>query len=246
MRTEEFIEKISKESEYNARFEAFKKGLPLGVDRENGIVLAHNDEKRNVMVRNTCITGSYKTQFIRRLLITLSCIHDEKEACFIVLSPHVEYGELLRLSRVDFTVPYIRNKEDLSLAVRTLRELIYMRESGKAYPHLFLVLDGLETLDGGSKHFDLAEYSAIFEMFLRIPNVDIICGADLAHSIFSDCPDTFLGRGNCLVMAHENGKADVTYVSDSGSLTSPMPITYPNESTVMESIIYLNSLPTNK
>ena len=246
MRTEEFIEKISKESEDNARFEALKNGIPLGVAGENTIVLSQKDEKRNAMVRNTCITGSYKTQFIRRLLITLSCIHDSKEACFIVLSPHVEYGELLRLSAVDFTIPYIRNKEDVALAVKTLKELIYMRESGKAYPHLFLVLDGLETLDGKSKYFDLAEYSGIFETFMRVPNVDMICGVDLAHSIFSDCPETFLGSGHCLVTAHENGKADVTYVNEGGTLTVPMPITYPSESTVMESIIYLNSLPTNR
>ena len=246
MRTEELIEKISKEAEDNERFEVLKKGLPLGISRENTIVLAQNNDRRNVMVRNTCVTGSNKTQFIRRLLITLSCIHDSKEACFIVLSPHVEYGELLRLSAVDFTIPYIRNKEDVALAVKTLKELIYMRESGKAYPHLFLVLDGLETLEEGKTNMDLSEYSAILEMLMRVTDVDVICGIDLGRSIFAGCPGTFLGRGNCLVTAYENGKADVTYVNDDTSLTMPMQITYPSEPSVMDTIVYLNSVPNNR
>lgn len=243
MRTEEFIQKISMQAKGNARFEELKKGLPLGEDVGGEIVLA---QKSNLTytVRNTCVTGSSKTQFIRRLLITLSCIHDTKDACFIVLSPYVEYGELLRLTASDFTIPYIRTKEDLVPVVKTLKDLIFMRENGKGYPRLFLVLDGLETLEEGKNKFDLSEYSAIMELFMRIPNVDIISGMELGRSIFAGCPGTFLGRGNCLVTARENGKADVTYVNDDTSLTMPLPITYPSEPTVMESIIYLNSLPT--
>lgn len=241
MRTEEFIKKVFKNADEAVRFEMLKKGIPLGEDISGEIALAQKSAQIYT-VRNTCVTGSYKTQFIRRLLITLACLNEAKDACFIVLSPHVEYGELLRLSGCDFTIPYIRKKEDLIPAVKTLKELIFMRENGKGYPHLFLVLDGLETLEEGKTNMDLSEYSGILELFMRMQNVDIICGMDLGRSIFASCPGTFLGRGNCLVTAREIGKADVTYVNDDTSLTMPMPITYPSEPTVMEGIIYLNSI----
>ena len=42
----------------------------------------------------------------------------------------------------------------------------------------------------------------------------------------------------------EEGKADVTYVGDDISLSMPIPITYPSEPSVMETVIYLNALPT--
>ena len=245
MRTEEFIQKISKQAEDNARFEELKKGLPLGENGDGEVVLAQKNAQIYT-VRNTCVTGSNKTQFISRLLISLACLHEAKDACFIVLSPYVEYGELLRLSGCDFTIPYIRSKEDLAPAMKTLKELIFMRENGKGYPHLFVVLDGLETLEEGKTNMDLSEYSAILELFMRRADVDVICGMDLSRSIFAGCPGMFLGRGNCLVTARENGKADVTYVNDDTSLTMPLPIAYSSEPTVMESIIYLNSLPTDR
>lgn len=245
MKTEEFIQAISKQAGDNARFEELKKGIPLGEDFNGEIVLAQKSAQ-TYTVRHTCVTGSNKTQFIRRLLLTLACIHDEKEACFIVLSPYVEYGELLRLTKSDFTIPYIRTKEDLAPAVKALRELIYMRENGTGYPRLFLVLDGLETLEEGKDNFDLAEYSRILEMFMGVPNVDVICGMELGRSIFAGCPGMLLGRGNCLVTARESGKADVTYVNDDTSLTMPLPIAYAGEGTVMESINYLNALPSDR
>lgn len=244
MRTEEFIQKISQQTEDNARFEEVRRGIPLGENAGGEIVLAQKGAQIYT-VRNTCVTGSNKTQYLRRLLISLASLYDAKEACFIVLSPHVEYGELLRLSGCDFTIPYIRNKDDLAPVMKTLRELLYMRENGKGYPHLFLVLDGLENLEEGKTNVDLSEYSAILEMFVRRTDVDVICGMDLGRSIFAGCPGTFLGRGNCLVTAREGGKADVTYVNEDASLTMPLPIAYPNEPTVMESIIYLNSLPNS-
>ena len=128
MRTEELIRKISQESKDNARFEELKTGLPLGDDMGGNVVLAQKRGKP-MTVRNTCVTGKGKTSFIRRLLITLSCLYDRDEACFFVISPHVEYGELLRLSAGDFTVPYIRSREDVELAKRTLKELLRIRES---------------------------------------------------------------------------------------------------------------------
>ncbi len=245
MRTEEFIQKISGQADDNARFEELRKGIPLGENINGEVVLAQKSAQVYT-VRNTCVTGSNKTQFIRRLLISLACLHDAEEACFIILSPHVEYGELLRLSGSDFTIPYIHKKEDLEPIIKTLKELLFMRTSGKGYPHIYLVLDGLETLEEGKTNVDLSEYSSILEMLMHVTDVDVICGMDLGRSIFAGCPGIFLGRGNCLVTAREYGKADVTYVNEDTSLTMPLQITYPSEPSVLESIVYLNSLPTNR
>ena len=245
MRTEEFIQKVSGQADDNARFEEIRKGVPLGEDVNGEVVLAH----KNGLVytaHNTCVTGNHKTQFIRRLLLSLACLYEADEACFIVVSPHVEYGELLRLSGSDFTIPYIRKKEDVAPVLKTLKELLFMRSNGAGYPHIFLVLDGLESLEEGKVNVDLSEYSAILETLIGVTGVDVICGMDLGRSIFAGCPGTFLGRGNCLVTANEIGRADVTYVNEDASLTMPMQIMYPSEPSVLESIMYLNSLPTNR
>ena len=245
MRTEEFIEKVSQESKDNARFEELKRGLPLGEDMGGNIVLAQKRLKP-IVVRNTCVTGVGKTNFIRRLLITLSCLFDGDEACFFVLSPHTEYGELLRLSGGNFVVPYIRNKDDLALATAGLKELLTIQQNNAGRPRVILVLDGLDTLPDCNANGDLGEYSSFFELCMRNPDVDVICGADLAKSIFAGFPGPFLGMGNCLVTMREPGKADVTYVGNDSSLSLPMPIVYPSEPTVMESIIFLTALPSNE
>ena len=244
MRTEEFIQAISQQSKENERFEGLKMGMPLGEDVSGNIVLAQKRVKP-LTVRNTCVTGVGRTNFIRRLLITLSCLYDREEASFFVLSPNTDYGELLRLGSADFTVPYVRDKGDIAFATETLKELLRMREDGKGYPRLFLILDGLYELPDCNKNSDFEEYRNLFDLLMRKPNVDVICGVDLGRSIFSGYPGAFLGIGNCLVTTRESGKADVTYVNDDSSLTLPMPIVYPDEPTVMESIIYLNALPAD-
>ena len=245
MRTEELIKAISGQSKDNDRFEELKLGMPIGEDMSGHLVLAQKKEKP-FTIRNTCVTGVGKGDFIRRMLITLSCLFDREEACFFVLSSHNEYGELLRLVSADFTVPYIRDREDLAKAIDTLKELVRMREYGKGHPRLFVVLDGLDTLPDCNKNGDLEEYRDIFEILMRKPDVDVICGADLGKSIFAGYPGAFLGIGNCLITTRENGKADVTYVNEDSSLTLPMPIIYPNGPTVMESIIFLNALPADR
>lgn len=242
MRTEELIKAVSALSSDNGKFEELKKGLPLGIDASGNIMLAQKREKP-LTIRNTCVTGAGKTNFIRRFLITVSCLYDKEEACFFILSPRVEYGDLLRLHSADITVPYIRNKQDLSQALETLKELMHMRAFGKGYPHLFLILDGLDELEGSNVNSDLSEYREIFDMIMRKPDIDVICGADLARSIFSGYPGAFLGVGNCFITTREEGKADVTYVNDDSGLTLPAPITYPAEPSITESIIFLNSLP---
>lgn len=243
MRTEEFITAVSRQAKENETFETLKKGLPLGEDMSGNILLAQKQDK-SLTVRNTCVTGVGRTNFIRRLIITLSCLHEKEEACFFVLSPRTEYGELLRLHSVDITVPYVNDKSDLDGAVETLKELIRMRAFGGGYPRLFLVLDGLDELPDCNKNGDLSEYREIFTLLMRKADVEIICGVDLARSIFAGFPGAFLGVGNCLVTTREEGKADLTYVNEDSSLTLPVPMVYPGEPTVMESIIYLNALPT--
>lgn len=245
MRAEDLIKAISDEAKDNDRFEEVKLGLPIGQDLSGNLILAQKQLKP-LTIRNTCVTGNGRANFIRRTLITLSCLYDRDEASFFVLSTNNEYGELIRLVSADFTVPYIRNDTDLSQAMETLKELIRMREYGKGFPRLFVVLDGLDELADCNKNGDLEEYRDIFEILMRKPDVDVICGVDLGKSIFSGYPGAFLGVGNCLVTTRENGKADVTYVNDDSSLTLPLPIAYPNEPTVMESIIYLNALPADK
>lgn len=243
MRSEEFISVISGMSHDDTQFETLKHGLPLGLDSVDNIVCAQKMEKPFTL-RNTCVTGTGRTRFLCRLLITVSCLYEKSEACFFILSPKAEYGDLLRLKSMDVTVPFIREKGDVQLAVETVKELLAQRENGKGYPHLFLVLDGLEDLPDCNRNGDLEEYRDIFDLFNRRKDVDVICGADLMRSIFSGHPGAFVGVGNCLVTLREDGKADVTYVDEDVSLSMPVPISYPNEPSVMETIIYLNALPT--
>lgn len=244
MNTQEFMKALFLETEGNEKLEEYKKGLPIGRDENGNILLAQKRDK-TLTVRNTCATGAGRTDFIRRLIITLSCLYEKDQACFFVLSPKAEYGELLRLHSADVTVPYIRNKEDVDKAVETLKELMRMRELGTGHPRLFLVLDGLEELPDAKKNGELEEYRAIYELLMRKNGVELITGVDLGKSIFAGYPGAFLGIGNCLVTTREEGQADVTYVGDDSSLTLPVPMTYPCEPSVLDSIIFLNQVPSN-
>ncbi|MBQ9113520.1 MAG: hypothetical protein IJY05_01200 [Clostridia bacterium] len=245
MRSEEFISTISALSQGDEKFEEIRYGLPLGLDAASNLALAQKTRKP-LTVRNTCVTGVNTSNFIRRMLISVSCLFERDEACFFIISPKTEYGELLRLKSIDATVPYIRLKSDLDLAVDTIKELLRMRENGTGYPHLFIVLDGLENLPDCNKSGDLEEYRAIFELIRRREDVDVICGVDLTRTIFSGYPGAFVGIGNCLVSLREEGKADVTYVKEDASLSLPVPITYPSAPSVLETVIFLNSLPKDE
>lgn len=223
MRAEEFISAVSGMSREDDRFEELKNGLPLGLDSTENVVIAQK-RKRPYTLRNTCVTGVGTSNFIRRFLISVSCLYDRGEACFFVISPKTEYGELLRMKSMDVTVPYIRTKNDLDLAVVTIKELLEQRNDGKGYPHLFIVLDGLEELGESDRNSDLEEYRNIFDLFTRREDVDVICGTELMRSIFSGYPGAFVGVGNCLVSLREDGKADVTYVNDDATLSLPIPV----------------------
>ena len=145
MEMQAFMKAIFHDTEENGKLEEYKLGFPIGQDKKGEVLLAQKHDKP-LTIRNTCVTGNGRVNFIRRTLITLSCLYEREEACFFVLSTNTEYGELLRLVSADFTVPYIRDRADLAQGIETLKELIRMREYGKGYPRLFVVLDGLDDL----------------------------------------------------------------------------------------------------
>ena len=108
MRSDAFISAVSAQAQSDEEFETLKKNLPIGEDAAGNTLFAQKRE-RPFTFRHTCVAGGGKSGFIRRLLITASCLYEREEACFFILSPISEYGELLRLKSMDATVPYIRN-----------------------------------------------------------------------------------------------------------------------------------------
>lgn len=240
MRAEEFITFLVEKASNEEKRSVLKAGLPLGLDATGEAVLSQTLE-HSFTPNHTCVTGANRTKFIKRFLITLSCLYEKSEANFLVLSPRTEYGELLRLQRMDVTVPYVRTKVDLENAKACVRELTLDYARGVGYPKLFLVLDGLEELQGANGSGDLDEYREFFDMLAREKNVAIISGVELMKSIFSGNPGVFVGVGNCLVTTREEGRVDVTYVGEDSSLSMPVALQYPSAPSVLESIIYLNA-----
>ncbi|MBQ8323051.1 MAG: hypothetical protein IJX91_03710 [Clostridia bacterium] len=242
MRAEEFISSLLEGCTDDGDVKRLKESIPLGHDSVGNIVYSQKRESP-FTVRHTCVTGTRKTAFIKRLLITLACLYEKSEVNFLVLSPRTDYGELLRLQNADITVPYVNEKADLERAKACVRELIELQTREKGCPKLILVLDGLDEPTGCNKNGDLEEYRDFFELIARRTDVEIISGAELIKSIFSGHPGAFVGVGNCLVTTREEGKADVTYVNDDSSLSLPIPMSYPDAPSVTETVIWLNSLP---
>lgn len=240
MQADEFITFLTEKASSEGDYSALKAGLPLGRDAAGEAVLSQTLEHL-FTPNHTCVTGANRTKFIKRFLITLSCLYEKSEANFLVLSPRTEYGELLKLKSIDVTVPYIRTKADLEKAKACVKQLTADFARGVGYPKLFLVLDGLEELQGANGNGDFDEYREFFDMLAREKNVAIISGAELIRSIFSGNPGVFVGVGNCLVTTREEGRADVTYVGEDSSLSMPVAIQYPDSPSVLESIIYLNA-----
>ena len=241
MRSEEFIALLSNATDNEENFNQMRKDVPLGVDSVDNVVYSHKNT-RPYSTRFTCVTGGGKSAFLKRLLITVSCLYDRKDACFLVLSPNAEYGEFLRLKSMDVTVPYVRSKSDLDFAMDTLKQLLREREGKRGCPRLFVLLDGIETLDGCNRNEDLEEYRDAIDLLARRGDVELIAGVDLTKSIFSGYPGAFVGIGNCLVATREMGKADVTYVNDDATLTMPLPITYPSAPAITETILFFNAV----
>ena len=240
MRAEEFITFLGEKAIGEAEHNALKVGLPLGFDAAGDAVLSQTVE-HSFTPNHTCVTGTNRTTFIKRLLITLCCLYKKSEANFLVISPRTEYGELLRYKGIDVTVPYVRTSADVEKAKSCVKGLVSEYARGGGYPKLFLVLDGLEELPDMNGNGDLDEYREFLDMLAREKNVAIISGVELMKSIFSGNPGVFVGVGNCLVTTREEGRADVTYVGEDSSLSMPIAIQYPDSPSVLETIIYLNA-----
>jgi len=241
MRSEVFISSLCACAKEEEKFEKMRRDLPLGEDSVGNIVYSHKNTTPYA-TRLTCVTGGAKTAFIRRLLIAVSCLYDKSEICFFVISPNLDYGELLRMKSMDVTTPYIRLRSDFELAIDTLKELLRMRENGKGYPRLVVVLDGIESLEDCNRNGDLEEYRNVIDMLACKEDVELIVGVELTKSIFSGYPGAFVGVGNCLIATRESGKADVTYVNEEAGLTMPLPITYPDTPSITETILFFNSV----
>lgn len=197
--------------------------LPLGVDESGEVVFSHKIDKIE-RYRHTCVSGSFRAAFIAREIALLSGLYSPRGAAFIILSKNPIYTKLLRLKNADVTVPYIRSKKDLSSVLTAISPLIDRVKSGKSNQRLFLVLDGLETLEKEEDRL-LKNYAPFFEATAGLP-VEIITGVDFKRTIFSGSPHLFVGEGNCLLTTDEDGVADVTYV-EGKDMSFPKKVIYP-------------------
>lgn len=240
MRSDDFLNLITKRIQTQADKSAVCDGLPLGYDGLENPMFAFRGNVAPIW-RHVCVTGMRKTAFIKRLLLTLSRLYAKDEASVLVLSPKTEYAELLRVNRLDITVPYIRNKEDLENATLCVKALVEPYTQGKNCKKLFLVLDGVDELAGCNVNGDLAENRALLDVIARKKEVTLISGIELIKSIFSGYPGAYVGVGNCLITTREDGKADVTYVGEDSSLSMPAPMSYPCQPSFTETLIAFNA-----
>ncbi len=239
MRSDEFIGMLSPiVAEEGA--EAAQRAIPLGIDAAGSVAYALR-EGSAFLARHVCVTGGGKSKFLKRLLLTLSCLYEKEEACFLVLSPYADYHELLRMNSMALTLPYLRGKADLTQAFEAIKELLRVRQAGKV-PHLYIVMDGVETLPDLEGREALDAERALLDLLARRKDATALTGVDLARSIFSGYPAAFVGAGNCLVATREEGKADVTYAQETGGMSAPTPILYPSEPSVMETVLLFNSI----
>ena len=241
MKAEEFIASLSEISRKNFyRFDRIRACIPLGKDEPGNVIVAHREENPG-RYHHVCVTGGGRGNFIRRLVLVLSCLYDRSEAMFLVLSPRAEYAELLRLKNADVTVPYLRGLPDYEAALETVRELVRMRSLNAGFPRLFIVLDGLEELPDARGDGMLELYKSCFDA-VGASGVEIITGVELLNSIFSGYPGAFVGIGNCLVTPKSEGKADVTYVNADSSLTPPREFLFPDSPSFGDVVGFFNSL----
>ena len=225
MKAEEFIASLSEISRKNSyRFDRIRACIPLGKDEPGNVIVAHREENPG-RYHHVCVTGGGRGNFIRRLVLVLSCLYDRSEAMFLVLSPRAEYAELLRLKNADVTVPYLRGLPDYEAALETVRELVRMR-----------------SLNADARGDGMLElYKSCFDA-VGASGVEIITGVELLNSIFSGYPGAFVGIGNCLVTPKSEGKADVTYVNADSSLTPPREFLFPDSPSFGDVVGFFNSL----
>lgn len=239
MRTDELIATLSEISKTNpAEFDRLRESMPLGVDSFGGVAVSHRENKIE-RYHHTCVSGAFKTEFIKRLVLTLACIYERGEAAFLILSPYLTYGELMNLKNADVTIPFVRGGEDLKKALDCLQEIVRMRGEGKTAPKLFVVLDGIETLAEGDTA--LVSYRPFLDT-VGVSGIEIISGVNLQNTAFGGYPGGFVGVGNCLITTGNEGFADLTYVNLDTSMSLPKTVSYPSAPSVAECIAFFNGI----
>lgn len=236
MNAEELFRELASVARDNGfGFEDLRARLPLGVDGENRIVVAGQRER---LFTHACVAGKGRTEFIRRLVLTLAGIYDSNQCSFVIASTKRDYAELLRLNRANVVAPLIDTLDGVWKTLDFAREQAVLKaKSNGRYGKLFFVLDGLESLAGG--RYDC--YLPFFNLAQSF-GVDIITGVDLLGGLFEDRPQDFVGAGNCLITVSNTEKADVVYAQTDGGLSLPVAIRYPNEPSVLESVAFVNSI----
>jgi hypothetical protein len=216
-------------------FEDLRARLPLGLDNENRIVVAGQRER---LFTHACVTGRGRTEFIRRLVLTLAGIYDNNQCSFVIASTKRDYADLLRLNRANVVAPLIDNLDGVWKVLEFARgQAVMNAKSGGKFGKLFFVLDGLEMLDNG--RYDC--YLPFFNLAHTF-GIDVITGVDLLGGIFEDRPQEFVGAGNCLITVSSTEKADVVYAQADGGLSLPVATKYPNEPSILESVALVNAL----
>jgi hypothetical protein len=243
MKTEEFFSELAKIAVANEyKFEDLRARIPLGVDETGRIALSVDErlrEGRKSGFGHTCVTGTGKTDFIRRLVLTLSGVYEAERITFLIVSPSREYAELVRLKGADVFAPVINSLDELWTVLSFVRSQAELRKkSGQTlYGKLFLVLDGLETLANGS----LEVYLPFFKIASE-GGVDVITGVELSQSAFARSPENFVGAENCLVTVMAPGSGDVTYVGENLALSLPKSFVYPEETEFADAVTFVNGL----
>ncbi len=226
MQIEDFITLLSETAVKNEyRFESLRERIPLGVYTGGEIATAHREEKPD-RYHFILATGEDRRAFVFSLILCLSCLYDENEVSFLILSPHDEYSALLSLSGVDISIPYMRTKEDFDLAMQTVEALSRMRTLSSSYPRLIVVCDGLEEIEGLPFDDVTEPYTRCLEKVGAIRS-EVIAAADITKSNFCSFPGAVVGIGNCLVSTKGLGKGDITQVGLDSSLGVPRQAEYP-------------------
>lgn len=241
MQVQDLIALLSETAAKNEyRFENLRARIPLGVFENGEIATAHREEKPDRYHFALC-SGEERREFVLSLVLSLACLYDEREASFLILSPHTDYAALLRLDGADISVPYIRNANDLKEALKTVSELISMRALRIGYPRLFIVCDGLDEIEDAAYDDVTDPYKLCLDTVGNSVS-EVIAAVDLTKSKFSGFPGALAGIGNCIVTTKGGGKADVTQVGTDSSLGVPREISYPVTDGIERTVNGLNEL----
>ena len=139
MQVQDLIALLSETAAKNEyRFENLRARIPLGVFENGEIATAHREEKPDRYHFALC-SGEERREFVLSLVLSLACLYDEREASFLILSPHTDYAALLRLDGADISVPYIRNANDLKEALKLDEnsEVLLVSSEGDTDPDRF-------------------------------------------------------------------------------------------------------------